>query len=112
MFLILAGLVLLLACVNIANLLLVRATGREREIAVRNALGASRTRIVRQLLIESLMLSCAGCVVGALIGVNVIYSLSNLDFGTDLPLLLSFPFDWHVFLHTPPASRLLTGSPR
>ena len=108
LFLILAGLVLLLACVNIANLLLVRATAREREIAVRSALGASRTRIVRQLLIESLMLSCAGCIAGALIGVNVVYSISNVDFGVDLPLLLSFPFDWHVFLYAA-AVALVTG---
>src|SRR5271170_4021035 len=108
LFLGLAVMVLLLACVNVANILLVRATVREREMAIRAALGAARIRMIRQLLTESVLLAVLGGVAGALLGYWGSSALGSVNVQTDLPIHFDFGFDWRVFGFAT-AAALLTG---
>ncbi|PYU44794.1 MAG: permease [Acidobacteria bacterium] len=96
-FMALAALVLLVACFNVTNVLLVRATARQREMAIRAALGAGRVRLVRQYLTESLLLALLGAGGGMLLGYWAMRFLSSIPLGTDLPLQLKFLPDVRVY---------------
>ncbi len=105
----LAGLVLLVACMNVANILLVRSTVRERELAIRSALGSGSGRLIRQMLTESVLLALLGAVAGIGLGKWASSAFAgSIDMATDLPFMVDFSFDWRVFAYALTGA-LLTG---
>ena len=100
MLAVVALLVLCIACANVANLLLARASDRQREMAIRLALGATRAQLLRQTLIESLLLSLGGGIFGALLSLWATHALSSFHVPAPVPLDISVGLDWHVLLYT------------
>jgi len=104
LLLVVVGLVLAIACSNLATLLLVRGTARAKEVSVRLAVGATRGQIVRHLLTESLLLSMAGCITGCILAWWAIRSLAALD----LPIVVDLTLDYRVLTFAAAIS-LVTG---
>ena len=112
LFFVLAGLVLLLACMNVANILLARSAARQHEMAIRTALGAGRGRLLRQMLTESLLLSSLGGILGVLFGKWAISAsgsaLRSVTTTTNFAYKMDCSLDWRVFFYTL-AAAILTG---
>lgn len=105
---IVVGLVLLIACANVANLLLARASARQKEIGIRLAIGASRARLIRQLLTESILLSALGAAAGFLLAVAAIQPMARFELPLPLPIGFNFTPDMRVFAFTA-ALAVVTG---
>jgi len=102
------GLVLLVACANVANLLLARATGRQREIAIRLAIGATRRQVIRQLLVESVLLAVTGAAAGFVLAAAAAAAISQFRLPLPFPVVFDFNVDLRVLLFTGGLS-ILTG---
>jgi predicted permease len=99
-FMVLAGLVLLIACANVANMMLARAADRHKEVAIRMSLGASRLRIIRQLLTESILLALAAGSLGFAVSVYVMHLASQLRMPFPIPIRYDLSVDWHALVFT------------
>lgn len=111
-FAVMAGLVLLIACANVANLVLARAVARQRDLVIRSALGASRRRLVSLQVVESLILAAAAGAVGVLLAQWAGSLLAGLAPAGDIPIKTERPADWRAFLYAvlvSGAAGLLTG---
>jgi predicted permease len=109
LFLILGALVLLLACTNIANILMARASVRQREMAIRAALGGARFRLVRQMVTETMLTALLGGIAGVTLGGGLSHLASSTHLA-NIPVRLGFGFDWRVFVYALAAVVFTAGS--
>ncbi len=103
-----AGLVLVIACANLANLMLARGVARSREIAIRLSIGAGRGRLIRQFMTESLLISMLGGIAGLFVAYWLIRALALIKLPTDMPIVLAIRMDERVLLFSL-AATFLTG---